>query len=148
MRYSIFILILFLFISCSKDEGKKCGEGEMVFNSLYCVSANSNFKNYVTKINFYCLNDSLLIQYGSNDNEGMGIYHRSQFTGPPLKDDFDNLFFFIRCSPTGLKSTAVVVEEESLLSNPDMIEAKIYQLSWDTPTAERLDSTTVTLRKR
>ena len=137
--------MLFLF-SCGKDEGKKCGEGEMVFNNKQCVPDNPEILNYSGVIDFYCLSDSFLIQHGDFTYTSF-LYFGSGGVGAQ-SDDNGHLYYFVECDPIHLESTAIVVEEEKILSNPDKIEAKVYQVTGPAPTAERMDSTTVTLRKR
>lgn len=59
----VFAMIVIFCNSCGTNESKNCPEGEVVFNDNFCVSGDAALVNYGGVLDFYCSQDSLLIQF-------------------------------------------------------------------------------------
>lgn len=155
MRNLTIILLAILLVSCTKEHVKICPEGEVVFNTHYCVNTKDVMASYVGYLNFYCQYDSIYFAIPFN-NSSFKLYGQggSSLTGGQL---YKGRYYFDLDCTSNDKVINNHISEKTVLAVPsgtfdgdlkDSYTFKMYQVNSESYYNAPLDSTQVTLSRQ
>lgn len=152
MKYIIFFQILFLITSCCDDPASNCAADEISYGEIDCIK-REGYTFYEAKVNFYCLDVSLLfgldiskarispyyistknpVNYAIMSNRAEINYLNCTYCGFAIECTINNKYH----------ATWVVIEDKAQFdTNPAVIKAKLLlkeSVDFSTPTLDEME---------
>jgi len=159
MKWSLFFLVFLLFSSCGKDK-VHCGSDEIQYGDLSCIPKET-YTFYEAKVNFYCLDVSLLFAVDINQKRIAPYFINTHNpVHSPIMTNIGDIFylsnplyyatFAIGCtiSDQYMVTRVWLDDTEQLNTYPSVIKAKLLlkeSIDFYSPT---LDEMEIELRRR